>query len=352
MITIRDVAREAGVSASTVSAVLGNRAGRLGIKAATCEKVVRAAAKLRYRRNDIAAQMKSGRRSSMLFLLSESVDNILFGGLAAACAEAENAGYFPKLLRVETENHEELHRRLELVLRQCPAAILCWGDRSGDETYLRRVTEECSIPFVHFDYVSRSSRAYVRTDDPSGIRSGVEHLHMLGHRRFAHITDIMKAQYAEIRLRDYREALAEFGLELPENRVLSLGLNAPESGVRTFLERMRGEGVTAITCGSDRAAEGRRSSAGGDVDSRLRRPRLCVQLLSAAVDDPPAAGGAWSLRGADGVPDDPGRAGDGAGAAAFGTRPARVCRAENEIGERPERIAHARRVRRFTRKHI
>ena len=251
MITIRDVAREAGVSASTVSAVLGNRAGRLGIKAATCEKVVRAAAKLRYRRNDIAAQMKSGRRSSMLFLLSESVDNILFGGLAAACAEAENAGYFPKLLRVETENHEELRRRLELVLRQCPAAILCWGDRSGDETYLRRVTEECSIPFVHFDYVSRSSRAYVRTDDPSGIRSGVEHLHMLGHRRFAHITEIMKAQYAEVRLRDYREALAEFGLELPENRVLSLGLNAPESGVRTFLERMRGEGVTAITCGSD-----------------------------------------------------------------------------------------------------
>ena len=36
----------------------------------------------------------------------------------------------------------------------------------------------------------------------------------------------------------------------------------------------------------------------------------------------------------------------------IGTRPARVCRAENEIGERPERIAHARRVRRFTRKHI
>ena len=36
----------------------------------------------------------------------------LFGGLAAACAEAENAGYFPKLLRVETENHEELRRRL------------------------------------------------------------------------------------------------------------------------------------------------------------------------------------------------------------------------------------------------
>ena len=35
-------------------------------------------------------------------------------------------------------------------------------------------------------------------------------------------------------MRRYREALAEFGLELPENRVLSLGLKAPESGVRTF----------------------------------------------------------------------------------------------------------------------
>ena len=72
MVTLKDVAKAAGVSCSTVSAVLGNRAEKLGIKPETRKLVQRTAARMRYRRNAIAAQMKSGQANTLAMILPQT----------------------------------------------------------------------------------------------------------------------------------------------------------------------------------------------------------------------------------------------------------------------------------------
>ena len=71
MVSIKDIARHTGFGVSTVSAVLSNKANRLGIKQATCEKITAAAVELGYRRNDIAAQMQSGRSKTLIQFLPD-----------------------------------------------------------------------------------------------------------------------------------------------------------------------------------------------------------------------------------------------------------------------------------------
>ena len=69
MVTLKDVAEAAGVSKSTVSAVLCGQDRKLGIKEETSRRVRLVAARLRYRRNGIAAQMKSGRSATLVMLM-------------------------------------------------------------------------------------------------------------------------------------------------------------------------------------------------------------------------------------------------------------------------------------------
>lgn len=97
MVTLKDVAQAANVSKSTVSAVLTNRAAELGIKEETCRRVRDAAAQLRYRKNEIAAQMKSNRPNMIaLFIPAVDLGELAFRFLLGAGNEAEKFNCYLK----------------------------------------------------------------------------------------------------------------------------------------------------------------------------------------------------------------------------------------------------------------
>ena len=123
MVTLKDVAKAAGVSCSTVSAVLGNRAEKLGIKPETRKLVQRTAARMRYRRNAIAAQMKSGQANTLAMILPEGgTPEFVMRAATAATVEAEKHGCFMKI--IAANGKEDFITRLDSVLSQCPAALL------------------------------------------------------------------------------------------------------------------------------------------------------------------------------------------------------------------------------------
>ena len=217
MVTLKDVAHEAQVSISTVSAVLGGRAEKLGIKEETRRKVLLTARKLRYRRNGIAAQMKSGRATTLVLLLSDTTQEFVFQVAAAACAEAERHGCFVKLL--VTESGEGFRRQLDSVIGQCPAGLLHWANAYENTPLLEQAARECRLPLIYLDSCDSSAAGCVRTDEVDGIRQGIRHLVELGHRRIAHVTDTLPANYARERLDGFRKVMAEFRLPVVEENI-------------------------------------------------------------------------------------------------------------------------------------
>jgi len=80
-----DVGRLAGVSLKTVSRVVNRESG---VSPATVEKVLAAAAELRYERNDLAASLRQGDRSNTLGLVIEDVGNPFYSVIAQAVEES------------------------------------------------------------------------------------------------------------------------------------------------------------------------------------------------------------------------------------------------------------------------
>ena len=250
MVTIKDVARESGVSNSTVSAVLADRAMALGIKAETQQKVRNTAMQLGYSRNAIASQMKSGRSNIMVFIIPEC--DIEFRATIKASEAAEGHDY---LLKVFTprQTGDNYVTQLEKVLAHRPAAVLHWGDPGTGRDYLVKVSGECRIPVVFMDFADDNTLLSIGTDDDSGINQAVNHLRELGHRRIAHVTDTLIAKYAEVRLSAFRRSMADAGLPMADDLVFHEDFNASPILLEQFIDAMVAmpEPPTAFCCASD-----------------------------------------------------------------------------------------------------
>ena len=93
-VTIRDVAREAGVSVTLVSFVMNAKMGKDGrldcpVNPDTAERVLQVAKRLGYRRNNAAASLRSGRSHSIAVIVSD-IANPFY---AEICRNIENIAY-------------------------------------------------------------------------------------------------------------------------------------------------------------------------------------------------------------------------------------------------------------------
>lgn len=89
LITIKDIAKLAGVSYSTVSKALNDDPR---IKPATKQKVLAVAEKHQYRKNMLARQLSTGRSNIIGFVLDEPEQSVILEHLRPSAHRAEEAG--------------------------------------------------------------------------------------------------------------------------------------------------------------------------------------------------------------------------------------------------------------------
>ena len=255
MLTIKDVAREAGVSYSTVSVVLGNRTTKLPIAEKTREKVLECAARIGYRRNALASQMLTG-KTNIIAMLSEMVRyEFTFRTIAAATTEAELNGYYLKLLNLQefNGNSEERRHQFDLLLEQRPAGILI-KNRIADLEYLIQAAKECGIPVAVLDDAVKNTDALIVSDDEEGISRAVEYLAGFGHRRIGFFSDLLKeGKFSQIRFTAFQKAMLALGLEQKSEWNCSLDYYHNQK-IREFLAGLyagHGPKPTAFCCASD-----------------------------------------------------------------------------------------------------
>jgi LacI family transcriptional regulator len=203
-----DVARAAGVSLKTVSRVVN---AEPGVSRATAEKVLAASAELRYERNDLAASLRHGDRSHTVGLVIEDVGNPFYSVIAQAVEETAREH---RSLLITASAREDPDRERELVIallrRRVDALLIV--PAGPDHRYLHEAGFGGRTVFLDRP-AARTTADAVLIDNAAGARQAVAHLLAHGHRRIAFVADSRRLYTARERLRGYRRALADAGVE-------------------------------------------------------------------------------------------------------------------------------------------
>jgi DNA-binding LacI/PurR family transcriptional regulator len=223
--TIRDVARESGYSASTVSIVLNNAPLSRYIPEDTKGRIQAAARRLGYRPNPLARSLRSQRSNIvgvMVFDITDPFCTPILRGL-------ENALYQASYLSLLADAHNEPHRferYLEMLLdRRVEGLIVIANWLVTDIKVLADLTEK-QVPTViagrAFEIENIST---VSVDNEGGAALALEHLCGLGHREIAFLRGPKTLASSGQRWKGIRNFAQSVGLRLDVKRIVEL----PES---------------------------------------------------------------------------------------------------------------------------
>jgi len=215
MATIRDVARLAEVSVSTVSLALSNP-GRVSQK--TLERIRSAVAAVGYVADPLAQSLARG-RSKMIGLVVGNVGNPFFGDIRR---ELENYALEHEHFVLITDSSGKREREQALVehLIGLKIAGLALAPSSFGPDYVKFV-ESLKVPMVCFDQkVAGIERDFVGSDNYLAGAMLTEHLLQLGHRRIAFIAGPQHMHTASERYRGFIETMASAGVEVNPNYVV------------------------------------------------------------------------------------------------------------------------------------
>ena len=252
--TIREVAREAGVSVATVShALSGNRP----VSAATRRRIARAARELGYRPNRVAASMITG-RTQTLGMIVPDIGNPFFGGLCAAAERAAAVrGY--AVVACSSELDPALEARTTRVLADRRVDALLYLAGTGNPNRALRELSPADLTLVALDEEVESlpeGCSLLAVDNEAGGALAAEHLLALGHRELGVVAGPSDLPTARARTAGFVAACQRVGISIPSRRVYHAPYTV-EGGRARARELLSAEpAVTAIFSGNDLIALG------------------------------------------------------------------------------------------------
>ncbi|MBO0794002.1 MAG: LacI family DNA-binding transcriptional regulator [Ktedonobacteraceae bacterium] len=251
VVTIHDVAREAGVTIGTVSKAL-NGQGKL--RPETRERVRAAAARLGFRPNEHAQNLMRGRSFTVGLITTDSYGRFsipLMLGIEDTLGPAQISVF----LCDARDDPAREQQHIESLLAKRVDGIIVTGRRIDPRPPID--IGNAGIPVLYaYTQTTDSGALCLLPDDEQGGRIAIEHLLRLGRRHIAHITGPLRFESVRLREKGMRTVLAEYGLPYVEQRVFSgpwqerWGYEA----VSLLLERKTP--FDAIFCGSDQLARG------------------------------------------------------------------------------------------------
>lgn len=184
-VTLRDVARRAGVHVSTASRAL-DEAGSGRIGPATIERVRSAAVELGYSRDLLASGLKRGETKTIGVVVAD-LDNPHNAPVIRGIARGLEAAEFVPLVAETAESRERFERVLtHLTQRRIDALITSAAHLDGAEILGRLVPAETPVVLAIRGLPGTGHDTVVH-DDATGGSLAAQHLVSLGHRRLAQL---------------------------------------------------------------------------------------------------------------------------------------------------------------------
>ncbi len=207
-VTIKDVAREAGVGLGTVSRVINNHRD---VNEASREKVLAVIERLGYRPDLLARSMRAGMSHTLAFVVRDFTGATLSALADAVQNEVDSYGFS---LFVASSYHDptrELAMLQRFKARRVDGIIVATSSETDPELLAELIRP--GPPIVLLDRAKPERLDKVQADHASGVGFAVTHLAALGHRRIALITGEPDLFPTRERIRGWREALEAAGLK-------------------------------------------------------------------------------------------------------------------------------------------
>ncbi|HMZ52239.1 MAG TPA: LacI family DNA-binding transcriptional regulator [Candidatus Sumerlaeota bacterium] len=259
IVTVKEIAKRAGVSVSTVSRVLSGVDTMIPISEKTRRRVLQVCEEMQFL-PDVNHGRLQTRRSHTIALLvrrySTTIpDQFIFDEaigrfLSTLETDLGRAGYVITIQGVDDE-YEDSREYLKILRNNTADGLVVWGAFRGSDAYVRLRDEQ--RPSIAVAFPNDQAANFIMPDNEQGAYDITRHLLSVGHRKIA----LMNAGSGEIvdtlRERGYQRAIQEAGgtpVLLRANYSVKGGMVAAE---KLFANR---DGVTAVFAANDLMAIG------------------------------------------------------------------------------------------------
>lgn len=233
--TIHDIAKKLNVTASTVSRALKDHPR---ISEETKKAVHKAALKLNYQPNHIAAALRNG-RSNIIGIIVPTADRTFFSSVVRGIEEIANQSRYNVMICQTYDSYSKEVATVEALLNtRVDGIIASYAKETSNFDHFRKIRDK-GIPLILFDRSNDELEvSHVVIDDFLGGYKATEHLIQQGCKRIAHFTNIRKISIYKERLRGYREALQNHGIKYDESLVVESNLQL-EDGRNSMLQLLK-----------------------------------------------------------------------------------------------------------------
>lgn len=249
--TIKDVAKIAGVSPATVSRVIN---GTKPVSEEVTKRVLDAIEKTGFKRN-AAARSLVVKRSNLLGVIIPDISNMYFSELIKGIDSMAHFYNYNIILSSSSTNENREVECFNLLLEKGVDGIIFTAYRYvRDPIY--KIIDRASIPFVSLNRKCRNTIS-IRVDNTKESYEATKYLIKLGHRNIAFISGYFDDDASGIQRMDgYKKALKEYGIPIRQNLICEgdFTFKGGYNGAEKLL--MFNKDITAIFAVNDEMAYG------------------------------------------------------------------------------------------------
>jgi len=254
MATIKDVAKRAGVSVTTVSRALN---GTAHVKSETKEKIMKVIEELNFVPSVFAQGMRTKKSKTIGVVVPDYINpfyNVMFKHLQD---QAMKLDYHVIISSTGEDAKDEIEYINDLMNRNIDGLIVC-SYRGEQDTihYLLEISKE--IPVIFMDRFNMNEKVNaVYTDGYEGMKEVTEHLIGLGHLDIAFIKPLSRYRVANDRYKGYVDSMVKAGIGIRSEFIYE-GNYHMQSGYEAakYFMSLKGQHPTAIVAATDLMAIG------------------------------------------------------------------------------------------------
>ncbi len=253
-VTIKDIAKTANVSVTTVSMVLNGKDKGYRISENTKQHILKVANEMNYRPNRLAVSLVT-KKSNTIGLIVPDISNLFFAELAQGC-EREGAKRGYSIILCDTNDDKSRDIEYFRVLTDMGVDGIIYAMSSQIKfDHLSDILTSLHTPLVFVDRLDTSDHySNIAIDHRLGGYLATKHLIENGHTKIGCITGDLNSYTAHLRFDGYKAALSDFNIEFMPQYIKE-GDYRTYSGEKAALELFK-EDITAIFSSNDMMAYG------------------------------------------------------------------------------------------------